>query len=425
MRTSTPLLPALAVALLMTQALPLLAAEADLDALSLESAPPAAPEVDTSTKTKLFVEGAMGRATQRYLPDYRNVGRASVDFTVTSRLTPDVRGVLSNRLDHQGPTDAGVDATVNSLREAYVSWQPDGGNTVWELGRINLRYGPAYGYNPTDFFRDGSLRTLTSTNPFAMRENRLGSVMLRAQRLWQGGSMSAVVSPKLADQANPAGWNVDLGATNHRDRGLVELSTQFSDRVSTQVLAYKEQDQPTTVGASLTALLSDAAVAHLEWSRASEVDPLSRALAVPGNTSKRNRVAAGVTYTTLSKLSVTAEYQYNGFGFNRQEWDALATLPMAKVAYLMDAQRLQEQVPQQAYLIYVTQKSLFLKDLDLTAFLRVNAEDQSRLTWLELRHHWPQVDMALQWQQYSGDISSEYGILPDSRIVQLLLSYYF
>jgi hypothetical protein len=40
---------------------------------------------------------------------------------------------------------------VNSLREAYLSWQPEGGNMVMEFGRINLRYGPGYGYNPTDF----------------------------------------------------------------------------------------------------------------------------------------------------------------------------------------------------------------------------------------------------------------------------------
>ena len=101
--------------------------------------------------------------------------------------------------------EAGADATVNSLRAAYLSWQPEAGNTIFELGRVNLRYGPGYGCNPTDFFRDGSLRTRTTANPFALRENRLGNVMFRAQRLWTGGSLSEAYSPKSADRPSADG----------------------------------------------------------------------------------------------------------------------------------------------------------------------------------------------------------------------------
>jgi hypothetical protein len=409
------------LALTAVAGLPALAADADLDALSLESAPEATPAPARSTK--FFVEGAVGNASQRYLPDSRNLGRASFDFSYTTRLSPQLRAVFSDRLDHMDPAEPGVNATVNSLREAYVSWQADSGNTVWEFGRINLRYGPAYGYNPTDFFREGSLRTLTSTNPFAMRENRLGSVMLRAQRLWAGGSMSAAYSPKLDDQPSPDGWSLDMGSTNYRDRALVELSTQHSDRFSSQVMVYKAQDQSPVWGVSATSLLSDAAVAHAEWTSSSEVSQLNRALGRPGATAQRNRFAGGVTYTTLGKLSVTAEVQYNGFAPSDADWAGLA--PADQVTYQTQAMRWQELVPRQAYLIYVTQKGLLLKDLDLTAFLRLNAQDQSRMTWLELRHHWPQLDVSLQLQQYSGQANSEYGILSDSRVIQVLGNYYF
>ena len=57
---------------------------------------------------------------------------------------------------------------MNSLREAYLSWQPASGASILEAGRINLRYGPGYGYYPTDFFRDGSLRTSTTADPLAL-----------------------------------------------------------------------------------------------------------------------------------------------------------------------------------------------------------------------------------------------------------------
>ena len=283
----------------------------------------------------------------------------------------------------------------------------------------------SYGYNPTDFFRDGSLRTRTTANPFALRENRLGTFMLRAQRLWTEGSLSVAYSPKLADRPNADGWSLDLGSTNNRNRTLVALSSQFSQSVSSQVLAYKEQGMSPSLGGSLTALLSDAAVAHMEASHGSEPDLLSRALAQTGAAVTRNRFVGGITYTTLGKLSVTAEYQYNGFALDQSRWSALGAQPATQVAYLLEASRRQELAPRNAYLIYVTKKSLLLKHLDLTAFLRVNAGDHSQLVWAELRHHWPSFDLAFQLQRHIGSPSSEFGILPDRRIMQILGSYYF
>lgn len=405
-------------------ALPALAADDELDALSLESAPEAAPQQATSS-TKLFVEGALGSASQRYAPESRNIGRASVDFSHSARLAPGLRAVISDRLDYFDPAIDGKDAAVNSLREAYVSWQPEIGNTVLELGRINLRYGPGYGYNPTDFFRDGSLRVLTTADPFALRENRLGTVMLRGQYLWTDGALSLALSPKLADNPSSDGWNLDLGSTNNRDRYLLALSTQFSQRISSQAFVYQEEGRSATLGVNMTALLSDAATAHIEFTRGSEPSLFSRALSLPAAETKRNRFVGGVTYTTLGKLSLTAEYQYNGFALSQNDWAALSANPAIQLAYLQEALRLQDLAPRQAYLIYVTQKSLVLKDLDLTAYLRMNPGDDSRLAWLELRHHWPSFDLSFQWQQNIGNVSSEFGILPDRRVMQVLGSYYF
>ena len=411
--------------LALIQAVPTLGADVESDALSLEAAPEAPAK--GARDTKIFIEGTVGNASQRYVPESRNIGRASLDFSHTARLSPGLRAVVSDRIDHIYPADAGADAdaTVNSLREAYLSWQPDADNTIVELGRVNLRYGPGYGYNPTDFFRDGSLRTRTTANPFALRENRLGTVMLRAQRLWAEGSLSVAYSPKLADHPNADGWSLDLGSTNNRNRALVALSTQFSLSLSSQVLLYKEQGMSPSLGGSLTALLSDAAVAHMEASRGSEHDLLSRALAQTGAVVTRNRFVGGITYTTLGKLSVTAEYQYNGFALDQSNWSALGARPATQVAYLIEAQRRQELAPRKAYLIYLTQKSLLNRNLDLTAFLRVNAGDHSKLVWAELRHHWPRFDLTFQLQQHIGSPTSEFGILPDNRIVQVLGSYYF
>jgi len=393
------------------------------DPLALQSAP--VEKVEVQSNVKMFVEGAIGSSSQRYQLDSVNLRRASFDLNYSSRTGTGLRVVFSDRVDNIHPTTAGTDATVNSLREAYLSWQPDRGSNIVDFGRINLRYGPGYGYNPTDFFRDGSLRTVTTANPFALRENRLGTVVLRGQRLWTGGSLSVAYSPKLATRPSADGWSLDFGATNNRDRGLVVLGTQFSETVSTQLFAYKEHGQSSKLGASITALMSDAAVAHAEWSRGKEPDLLTRALSLPSRPSTRNRLSGGVTYTTLGKLSLTAEYQYNGFALSRSNWTALGANPASQVAYLVEAQRLQDLASRQAFLIYVSQKDVGLKNLDLTAFLRVNVEDRSRLAWVELRHHWPNFDLAFQLQQNMGRSTSEFGILPDRRVMQILGMYYF
>ena len=196
------------------------------DALNLESAP--VDQAQPPRNTKVGIEAALGNNSQRYQPGSIDTQRASFDLLYSGSVGTGLRVVLSDRLDVNHPAALGTDSTVNSLREAYVSWQATGGDAVLDFGRINVRSGPAYGYNPTDFFRDGSLRVINTADPFALRQNRMGAVMLRGQRLWNGGSLSAAYSPKLADRPSADGWNLDLGATNNRNRSLVTLGTQLS-----------------------------------------------------------------------------------------------------------------------------------------------------------------------------------------------------
>lgn len=400
---------------------------AGFDPLALESAPVQKVESPASGSTKVFVEGSLGHQSRRYQLGGQDTQRLSLDFAYSANIGTGLRAVVSNRLDYNHPAAARMDATVNSLREAYLSWQPEGSaGYALDFGRINMRGGPGYGYNPTDFFRDGSLRVLTSADPFVLRQNRLGTVMLRGQRIWDGGSLSLSYSPKLDTRPSTDGWSLDLGSTNNRDRGLIALGTKISERVNTQVFLYKEDGRSASIGANVTALISDAATAHLEWTRGKEPDLLSRAVtAVPATVAVRNRLVAGATYTTLSKTSITFEYQYNGFGLNKAGLNALAASPANQLAYFGEALRLQELAPRQAYLIYVTQKGLFLKDLDLTAYLRVNPGDNSKLAWFELRHHWSNFDLSLQWQQNIGRSNTEFGVLPERRWIQVLGTYYF
>jgi hypothetical protein len=397
----------------------------DTDALDLKSAPVEAAQA-AQRPTKFFVEGALGSVDQRFGLGSHSLKRASLDLVHTARLTPGVRVVFSDRLDHIRPAEPGADRTLNSLREAYLSWADEGGTSIVEFGRINLRYGPAYGYNPTDFFRDGALRAVTTANPFSLRENRLGTVVLRGQRLWQSGSIALALSPKLANTPSGESFSLDLGATNHVSRGLLALSHQWSDRISGQLLFYKEAGLDVQTGANLTALLTDAIVAHGEWTHSREPRLADRAWGIAGRTSSAQRLAAGLTFTTSTKLSLTGEVQYNGHALGKSAWDQAASGdPTLLGAYLFEAARRQDLASRKAYLVYATQRDLGIKNLDLTALVRVNADDHSRMSWLELRYHWARVDLALQAQDHSGRPGSEFGLNPQRRSIQVLASVHF
>ncbi|EGJ09741.1 hypothetical protein RBXJA2T_05398 [Rubrivivax benzoatilyticus JA2 = ATCC BAA-35] len=397
----------------------------DLDALALEAEPEAPAAADAGSASKLFVEAAAGRADQRYGLGSRSIGRATLDWRDGRRWSPALQSVLSLRLDATRPSDERVSNPVLSLREAYVGWQADGARSALEFGRINLREGPGYGYNPSDFFRDQALRTITTVNPFTLRENRLGSVMLRGQHLWQDVALEAAFSPKLEDEASDHRFSADWGATNHRDRGQIVLGTRFSESWNARWLVHRADGESTRLGASTTALLSQALVGHAEWSWSRDRELLDQALGLDGGRRSHHRTALGLTYTTAGKLSLTGEFQYNGAALDRDGWKALAASPAAAAAYYGAATALQDNAARQAWLVYAVQRDLFIKNLELTGLLKLNRSDRSRMAWAELRYRMPRWDLALQLQDNHGDDWTEFGITTVKRSASLIGTVYF
>ncbi len=396
---------------------------AALDLVPTEQAAPVSTDV---RPLRLFGELAVGRVQQRYGLPSDDMRRASVDLTWSFKPAPGWRGVFSNRLDDSHPVDAGARSTLNSLRELYVGWQDDAGRFSFDVGRVNYRNGPAYGFNPTDYFRDGSVRAVTSADPLAQRENRLGTVMLRAQQLWQGGGLSLALAPKLRDGPSNESFSADWGATNHADRALLALSLQPADGASLQGFAFHQRGRGLQLGANGSALLGGSTVGFFEWSGGKDQELLASVLSPEAASRTRHRATAGLTYTTASRLSLTAEYEYNGFALNKAQWQqAVATMglePMA--AYLYEAQRRQDTAARRAVMLYASQRDAGIKNLELTGLVRYSLEDRSRFVWLEARYHLPRVDLALQWQANLGRAETEYGAMTSKRLVQLLVAFY-
>lgn len=419
---SLRLLPAVAAVLCATVA----GAADDPDPLALESAP-VADKPQAESPLRLMLEGALGRVEQRGLPS--EIGRrASADLRY-NRGSADGRWRFgfSDRLDYVRPVAPGARTTYNSLREAFVGWQTSDAATSVEVGRINLRNGPAFGYNPTDYFRTGALRVVTTADPVALRETRMGTFMARAAQQWGGGSVSLAVAPRLDRTPDDGSFALDDGSTNSRHRALATASFKLSERVSGQALLLAEESESPRLGLSGTALVTDGLVVFGEVSSGRARSVLDQVLATPpGNERRYEQASLGFTYALPSKLSLTLEAEYNGGGLRREDWGAvLAAGPVAYGRYLSLTQRSQELGPRRAWLVYATQKDLGIKQLDLTALMRWNAVDDSRLAWVELRYRWTQFDLAVQWQRASGKAATEFGTLPVREITQLVGSFYF
>ena len=202
---------------------------------------------------------------------------------------------------------------IGTLKQAYLSWQPEP-SLLLDLGRINARQGVALGYNPTDFFRAGAVRSVVSLDPDSLRENRMGTVMWRGEQLWDSGALTAIFAPRLSGHANSAPLDADLGATNAHARWLLALSQRIAPGWTPQWLAYGAAGQPLQLGMSLTAVLAQSLVAELEFSGGRLRSQWSQALDLPGTAAPRSRAAAGVTYSAVQKLSLSLEYEYDGAG---------------------------------------------------------------------------------------------------------------
>lgn len=395
----------------------------DADALLLADKAPA--RTAAAGDWQWFAEAALDQSVLRDGGATAFSQRLSLDGQLDKTIAAGWRAVLADRLDLSRQGQSGGRNSVNTLKEAYLSWQAQDDRII-DLGRINARHGVATGYNPTDYFRAGALRSVVSVDPASLKKNRLGSVMLRGQALWSGGSLTALLSPRLAQQRNDAAFSPDFGATNDQRRWLLAVSQQLSDSLQPQWLLYGEQRQSPQLGFNLTGLLNDATVGYVEWSGGRSRSQLSQALGGADDAGFRNRLAAGLTYTSADRLSLTLEYDYNGAALERAGWDALASgSPAAYRQYRLWQQNAQELPTRQALFMYANWQDAMLNHLDLSAMLRFNAADHSRLSWLEARYHWDRADLAVQWQVNSGAAGSEFGAAPQRRTLEVLLRYFF
>jgi len=228
----------------------------------------------------------------------------------------------------------------DDFREGFVTWEP-APQRYLEAGRINLRNGVALGFNPTDFFKTRTQIDQASLDPSVIRQDRLGTVMVRGQTIWDGGSASIAFAPKLTSPARlqggglASGFDPHVDRTNGADRLLATLNFDLAD-LAPQALVYREGGT-TRLGLNLTHPVGQSAIAYAEWAGGGEADLVSRAIAFGKRTGTlpeaapsplasdaaktfRNDLSIGGSWTSESKITVNLEYHYHQAGFSHQDW---------------------------------------------------------------------------------------------------------
>ena len=426
----------------------------------------AAPAPPPPRAAKIFLEDALSAWSLREpavpVPggtslDARN--RTSVDLRGRWRLGERLELSLSDRASAIEQNDFAFPSSRtwrNDWREGYLSWEP--APRAWlEAGRINLRNGVALGFNPTDFFKTRTLVDQSSQDPSALRENRLGTFMLRGQRIWNGGSASLAWAPRLYSPSPvvtglpAAGLRAGLERTNGASRLLVSASFELAD-LAPQLLLYRENGV-TRLGLNLSRTVGKSMVLYGEWAGGRYPNLIARALAyaretgtlpasapavLPTDAGERfqNDLALGFSWSGAAKLTINAEYLYHQAGMTREDWRRwfttgtanAASLPVTGTLWYLRAFAADQQEPATRTQLFLRAawSDAFVPHLELSGFALVNLYDRSRLVQLGARY-----DLSERWTLAAylsanlGAAESERGSLPQAASAVLQALYYF
>ncbi len=384
-----------------------------------------APEQATQSRDwRAFVETGFDGVRLRDGQGSQLGERVSLDGFVDGLIAPSLRYVVSDRLDLEQSDHPDARDNYNTLKEAYLSWQlsPE---ALLDAGRINLRYGVALGYNPTDFFRGDAIRSIVSLDPSSLRENRQGSVVVQGQALSDSGSVSVLFSPKINTVPTTAEFSPDWGATNSTDRWLIVASQKVSEQFSPQLLVLGQSHESAQLGANLSGLLGNATTGYLEWTGGEGPTLLGSFDPAFAQDSFHQRAAFGATYATDFKLSVTLEYELNTAGLDGAQFHQLAQGHLSLLGPFLEYSTVEQDLPiTRAWFMDLSWSDLAIQHLDISSFVRFDPVTHSHLTWGELRYHWDRADLALQVSWYGGASHSLFGLEPDERTVTVLLRYF-
>jgi hypothetical protein len=407
----------------------------------------------STSRTNLLVPVPQSTAStweDRVFVDVRREWRAGRRLTLTFSDRLNVRA----QNDLAFPTEENL---INEWREGFVSWEIFD-STYVDAGRINLKSGAALGFNPTDFFKTRAVIEPLSSDPSVLREDRLGTLMLRAQRIWTGGAMTVAFAPAIS-QASPIYSDSNLPSigpsfdrTNARARLLVKGSINLAADFSPELLVYREGGR-TRFGVNITRGIGQNVVAYAEWSGGAEPSAIDDALAYGRDTrvlpvgapialsddsasTFREDLSVGGSFSTKPKLTLNVEYHFHQSGFDRRDWerwfmaggDATNASLAARELWFIRSYALDRQDPLTRHSLFTRADwvDAFIRHLELTGFVNMDLYDRSSLAQLAADYFasskWT---IGVQASLNVGGRGSDFGSLPQRTSLLFKLTRYF
>jgi hypothetical protein len=344
---------------------------------------------------------------------------------------------------------------THDLREGYTSFEP-WTREYLDIGRVNVKSGVALGFNPTDFFKARAVVDPLTSDPRALREDRLGTLMVRGQHLGESESFSVTYAPGVNRPA-PIAADPDrffsplFARTNGTDRLLVKASARLGDGMAPEALLLREKGR-VKIGANITESIGQSTVVYLEWAGGRRRGIIDEALAfgrqvgtIPasardvitqgGEEHFRNQAAVGASYTTQNKVTFNLEYHYNEAGFSRADWNRWfttgegrdASSPIARQLWFLRAYASDQQEPLQRHAVFLRMDwvDFLMPKLEVTSFALADAQDGSTL--LQLSADYARSDywsFGVLATATTGGRRSNFGSLPQASSILFKATWY-
>ena len=387
---------------------------------------------------------------ERLFVDVRREWRAGRRLTLT----------FSDRVNMRAEHDLAFPSqqnVINDWREGFFSWEVFG-DTYVDAGRINLKSGAALGFNPTDFFKTRAVVEPLSSDPSVLREDRLGTLMLRAQRIWAGGAMTVAFAPAVShmtpiySDTNLPSVDPSFDRTNACARLFVKGSLNIAADFSPELLVYHEGDR-TRFGLNITRGIGHNVVVYAEWAGGAEAGVIGDAMAygrdtrvlrvgapgvLPDNSVSRFRedLSVGGSLSTKPKLTINVEYHFHEAGFDRGDWERWFTAgerttsasPAARQLWFIRSYALDRQDPLTRHSLFARADwvDAFTRHLELTAFVNMDMYDRSSLAQLTADYFASRKwTVGVQGSVNAGGARSDFGSLPQRGSLLFTLARYF
>ena len=441
----------------------------DLDRIpTLQSPADTEPAVGRNANQRVYVENAFTGSTGRsnlLVPVPQSAAtswqeRVFVDVRREWRAGQRLMLTFSDRVNVRAERDLAFPSqqnVINDWREGFVSWEIFD-NTYVDAGRINLKSGAALGFNPTDFFKTRAVVEPLSSDPSVLREDRLGTLMLRAQRIWAAGAMTVAVAPAVSRltpiyaDTNLPSVGPSFDRTNARARLLVKASVNVAADFSPELLVYHEGDR-TRFGLNVTRGIGRSVVAYAEWSGGAESGVIDDALAygrdthvlpvgapsvLPDDSASmfREDLAVGGSFSTKPKLTINVEYHFHEAGFDKRDWErwfmagapATSASPAARELWFIRSYAIDRQDPLTRHSLFARADwvDAFIRHLELNGFVNMDLYDGSSLAQLTADYFASSTwTVGVQASVNVGGAGSDFGSLPQRGSLLFKLARYF